>query len=231
MKRATRALLLACFLGACSSAELPPPSIESVMPERVAEGGTSLLTIEVKAVLPVTVNYHSETADLSSRGIKLFIAGEETDAAFTYQDGRLVAAVPAGLAQGAYAVQVALDDGREAVREEAFSVVPPTELRAEDVVVRGGLTGFQFEPIGEQVARVPFKVTIRALGPEAAGFQGTAVLRATKGKEMVLTTSAFSGGVVQQELTLDQADGQVVLLIEDSVGNKGLSNAFRVRPR
>lgn len=229
MTRATNALLLACLLGGCEPGTLPPPSIVSVQPERVAEGGASVLTIEVNAVLPVTVNYHSGTADLASRGLKLFIAGEETDATFAQQDGKLVAAVPMGLAQGAYGVQVAMEDGREAVREQAFSVVPNVELRDEDVIVRGGLTGFQIDSIGEQVAHVPFKVTIRALGPEASSFQGTGVLRPTKGA--ALTTRAFSGGVVQQELTLEQPGGNIVLLIEDSLGNKGLSNAFQVRPR
>jgi hypothetical protein len=229
MTRATSALFLACLLGGCEPGTLPPPAIVSVQPERVAEGGASVLTIEVKAVLPVTVNYHSETADLSSQGMKLFIAGEETEAAFAQQDGKLIAAVPMGLAQGAYDVQVAMEDGREAVREQAFSVVPTEQLRDEDVIVRGGLTGFQLEPIGEQVAGVAFKVTIRALGPEASTFQGTAVLRGTKGKDAAIT-SAFSGGAVQQELTFEQPSGNVVLLVEDSLGNKGLSNAFRVRP-
>ena len=230
MTRATNVLLLACLLGGCEPGTLPPPSIVSVQPERVAEGGASVLTIEVNAVLPVTVNYHSGTADLSSQGMKLFIAGEETDAAFAQRDGKLIAAVPTGLAQGAYGVQVAMEDGREAVREQAFSVVPQTELRDEDVIVRGGLTGFQLEPIGEQVAGVPFKVSIRALGPEASTFQGTAMLRANKARDTAVTTAVFSGGAVQQEVTCDQPGGQVVLLIEDSLGNRGLSNAFRVRP-
>ena len=230
MTRVTCTLILACFLGACETGELPPPSIVSVQPERVAEGGASVLTIEVKAVLPVTVSYHSRTADLSSQGMKLFIAGEETNAAFTQQDGKLIAAVPTGLAQGAYDVQVAMDDGREAVREQAFSVVPQAELRDEDVVVRGGLTGFQIDPIGEQVSGVPFKVTLRALGPEASTFQGTAVVRDIKGKDAAITTGAFSGGVIQQELTLEQSSGNAVLLVEDSLGNRGLSTGFRVRP-
>ncbi|HLL06361.1 MAG TPA: hypothetical protein VK539_37670 [Myxococcaceae bacterium] len=230
MTRATGVLLLASLLGACEPGTLPSPSIVSVQPERVAEGGPSVLTIEVQAVLPITVDYHSRTADLASRGMKLFIAGEETDAAFSQQDGKLIAAVPTGLAQGAYDVQVAMEDGREAVREQAFSVVPQTELRDEDVIVRGGLTGFQIDPIGEQQAHVAFKVTVRALGPEASGFQGSGLLRATKGAAP-LTTHAFSGGVVQQELTLEQPGGNIVLLIEDSLGNKGISNAFRVRPK
>jgi hypothetical protein len=86
------------------------------------------------------------------------------------------------------------------------------------------------DSIGEQVAHVPFKVTIRALGPEASGFQGTGLLRATKGAAP-LTTRSFSGGVVQQEIMLEQPGGNIVLLIEDSLGNKGISNAFRVRPK
>jgi len=230
MTRTTCALLVLCCLAGCEPAELPSPSIVSVMPERIAEGGASVLTIEVSAVLPVSVDYDSETAAVAP--LTLFIAGEQTEVAFSQQEGRLVAAAPTGLARGAYDVEVALADGREAVREEAFSVVAPADLRPEDLPVRGGLTGFQIDAIGEQVAGVPFKVTIRAQGPEASSFQGTGVVvRATKGEGAPLTTGAFSGGVVQQEVTFDQPSAQIVLLVEDSLGNVGLSNPFKVRPR
>jgi hypothetical protein len=199
------------------------------MPERIAEGGPSVLTIEVSAVLPVSVDYGSKTATIPP--LRLFIAGEETEVAFSQQEGKLIASAPMGLARGAYDVQVALADGREAVREEAFSVVAQEELRPEDIVVRGGLTGFQIDPIGEQVVGVPFKITIRALGPGASSFQGTGVVRANKSQQAPITTGAFSGGVVQQELTFDQPGAQIVLVVEDGQGNVGLSNPFQVRPR
>lgn len=229
MTRTTCALLALCCLVSCESPVLPPPTIVSVMPERIAEGGASVLTIEVSAVLPVSVDYEENQAAVAP--LTLFIAGEQTEVAFSQQGGRLVASVPAGLARGAYDVEVALADGREAVREQAFSVVAPAELRPEDLPVRGGLTGFQIDTIGDQVEGVPFKVTIRAQGPEASSFQGTGVVRATKGQGAPITTGAFAGGVVQQEVTFDKPSAQIVLLVEDSLGNMGMSNPFRVRPK
>ncbi|HEX8703884.1 MAG TPA: hypothetical protein VF815_33945 [Myxococcaceae bacterium] len=228
MMRATCALLVLCFLGACEPAELPAPAIVSVTPERIAEGGPSVLTIEVDAVLPVSVDYGSGTADLSP--LTLFIAGEETEVAFSPREGKFVTAAPAGLARGAYDVEVALADGRQAVRPQAFSVVAQAELRPEDTVLLGGLTGFKFDPIDEQVADVPFKVTLRALGPSASNFQGTGELSANKGQQMPVTTDAFSGGVVQQQFTVGKP-GKVVLMFKDALGNMGVSNPFRVRPK
>jgi hypothetical protein len=228
MTRITCALLVLCLAG-CESAVLPAPAIVSVMPERIAEGGASVLTIEVSAVLPVSVDYESNTAAVAP--LTLFIAGEETEVAFSQQGGKLVASAPMGLARGAYDIEVALADGRDALREQAFSVVAPAELRPEDVPVRGGLTGFQIDPIGEQVVGVPFKVTIRAQGPAASSYQGTGVVRANKGQSAPLTTGGFSSGVVQQEVTFDMPGAQIVLMVEDSLGNMGMSNPFRVRPK
>jgi len=229
MTRATCALLLLCLLGGCEPADLAPPVIVSVMPERIAEGGPSMLTVEVSGVLPLSVDYQAESAVVSP--ITLFIAGEETEAVFTQQEGKLITTAPMGLARGAYDVELALVDGREAMRPLAFSVVGQEELRPEDIVVVGGLTGFQIEPIGEQVVGVPFKVSIRALGPAASSFQGTGTLRASKGMQAPITTAAFSGGAVQQEVSVDKPGPKVVLTFEDALGNMGVSNPFRVRPR
>jgi hypothetical protein len=234
MTRVTYVLLVLFCLVGCGPAALPEPSILSVEPEMIAAEGPAVLTVQVSAVLPVTVNYHTETVDTSQLGMTLLIAGQRTDIAFAERDGKLTVAVPEGLAQGAYDVQLALADGREAMREEAFSVVPAASGDGdvpEGVVVRGGLTGYTIDPIGEQVRGVPFKVTIRAVGPGASTFQGMGVLRASKGQGAPLTTGTFAGGVRQEELTLEQPGGQVFLMIEDALGNKGLSNSFRVRPQ
>lgn len=244
MKRATGALLVLCCLAGCEPASLPAPSILSVDPERIPAGGASVLTVQVSAVLPVSVDYHTQTVDTSQLGMTLLIAGQEAEIAFAEPDGKLTVAVPEGLSQGAYDVQLELADGREAVRVEAFSVVsamtfggdggtPADGGAAEmpgELLARGGLTGYQIDPIGEQVRGVPFKVTLRAVGPAASSFQGTGVLRASKGKAAHITTGAFVGGVRQEELAIDKPGGQVFLMIEDTLGNKGLSNSFRVRP-
>jgi hypothetical protein len=246
MTRAIGALLVLCCLGGCEPVSLPAPSIVSVEPERVIAGDPSVLTVQVSAVLPVTVDYREQTVDTAQPGMKLLIAGQEAEIAFVESDGKLVAAVPPGLAQGAYDVGVALADGREAVRQEAFSVVAPVTFVADggtprpifigdagtllgDNPGRGGITGYQIDPIGEQVRGVPFKVTIRAVGPQASSFQGTGVLRASKGLPAPHNTRAFARGVDQEEITLQQPGGSVFLMVEDTLGNKGLSNSFRVR--
>jgi hypothetical protein len=204
-----------------------------VEPERIPARGASVLTVQVSAVLPVSVDYHTQTVDTSQLGMTLLIAGQEAEIAFAEPDGKLTVAVPEGLSQGAYDVQLELADGREAVRVEAFSVVPNDGGEAGmpgEIMARGGLTGYQIDPIGEQVRGVPFKITLRAVGPAASSFQGTGVLRASRGRAAPITTGAFVGGVRQEELAVDKSGGQVFLMIEDTLGNKGLSNPFRVRP-
>ncbi|MDY7232883.1 hypothetical protein [Hyalangium rubrum] len=245
MNRVTGVLLTLLLLGGCEPAPLPVPSILSVEPEQIVEGGPAVLVVRVDAVLPVSVDYGNESVDPAQLELKLRVAGVPTEIAFADPDGTLVAPLPEGLPLGAYDIGVAMTDGREAVRGAAFSVVPASTLSdppgggGKDPrhpphpgggIVRGGLTGFQIDPIRDQVRGVPFRVTVRALGPGANTYQGELSLRANRGRVESGRPGRFDTGVLVEEISLHHPGPNIYLMIEDSLGNRGLSNSFRVRP-
>jgi hypothetical protein len=246
MKRALCALL-SLLLGACAPAALPTPTILAVTPDRVPAGIPSSLSIQVSAVLPVTVDYEEGSVDSTSMELAVELGGHQVDTPFVDPDGTLTVPVPEGLKLGAYDVRLTLADGRQALREHAFSVVPAPLLHGQPSSgedggtggdggtdpfeeVGGGITGFRIDPIDEQVRGRPFRVTLRAEGPDARDYQEPVILRSSKGKVEVLGRGSFTGGVLVQELTLFQHGPKVYLLVEDAEGHKGLSNSFRVRP-
>ncbi|WP_224248245.1 hypothetical protein [Hyalangium gracile] len=249
MKRAVCALLPLLLWAACEPASLPAPSIVSVSPERVAVGVPSSLSVRVDALLPITVDYQEQLVDPEQLAMTVRLAGRQVDTPFAEPDGTLIVPVPEGLELGDYDIQVTLADGREALRERAFSIVPAPTLngtpRSDDggtqgdggpgpdepfEEIGGGITGFQIDPIQEQVRNKPFRITIRAEGPDANSFSGDVTLRASKGHLKSITRGAFSGGVRVEEISLSQQGPGVYVLVKDSRGNKGLSNSFRVRP-
>jgi hypothetical protein len=230
--------LLTLFVCACEPAVLPAPSILSVEPEKVAAGSPAVLSVRMSAVLPLMVDYQEQAVDPAGLAMTVTVGGDPADIAFVEQDGTLLIRVPEGLAVGGHDVRVVLADGRQALLERAFSVVPaPTttdnpqepDPLLENGIVKGGLTGFQIDPIGEQVRNTPFKITVRAVGPEAKAYGRAVTLRASKGQVMSVTQGAFVDGVRVDEITLSHP-GRISLLVEDSLGNRGLSNSFPVRP-
>jgi hypothetical protein len=229
MMRAVWALL-PLLLWACGPSTLPAPSIESVEPQQVAAGITSVLSVKVSAVLPLSVSYEDESADPAQLAMTVRLGGQEVDIPFSDRDGMLFVPVPEGMVLGDYDVRVVLADGREAVRERAFSVVPASTTPTGPGGDRGmqGM-GFQIDPIGDQVRNSPFKITLRALGPRARSFQEPVSLRASKGKVVSKTLGSFSDGVRVEEIALTHPGNSVYLLVEDTGGHKGLSNPFRVR--
>jgi hypothetical protein len=94
----------------------------------------------------------------------------------------------------------------------------------------GADTGFQIDPIGDQVRGVPFIVTIRAVGLSASTFQDRVSVRANKGATEALTTGSFAAGVREELITLLTPSSGTYLLVEDAQGHKGLSNSFHVLP-
>jgi hypothetical protein len=249
MRRAACALL-SLLLWGCEPALLPSPSIVSVVPERVPQGGPSALSVKVIAVLPLSLDYESQSVDPAQLKMTVQLGGQEVDVPFAEADGTLVVPVPESLAVGHYDVRVALADGREVIRERAFSVVPAPRLGGEPgnggtpeeaengTGVPGStfgdmqspMSGFQLEPIGEQARDVPFKITVRATGPGAHSFQERVSIRASKGQVVSVTPGTFSEGVRVEEISLSHPNPHVYLLVEDAHGHKGLSNPFRVRP-
>jgi hypothetical protein len=234
MKRAAWAVV-PLLLSACGPSGLPTPSIVSVSPGRVAEGQPSSLAVRVNAVLPFTVDYQNQQVDPAELKMTLRLAGQQVEVPFVEPDGTLVAPVPEGLVEGSYDVELALEDGREAVRQQAFSVVPepvlhgPNSPHTPDEAV-GGVRGFQIDPIPEQVRNTPFQITVRADGPEAPSFQAGVSVRASKGTVMAIPVGSFVGGVLVEQISLSMPGPDVYLLVEDTQGHRGLSNSFRVRP-
>jgi hypothetical protein len=163
----------------------------------------------------------------------LRLAGQEVDIPFIEPDGTLIVPVPEGLPEGDYDVQLTLADGRQAVREQAFSVVPapllngPNPGNPDDP--RSPITGFLIDPIQEQARNTPFKITVRAEDPDMNLFQDPVSLRASKGTVTVVTPASLAGEVLVEGISLSHP-GSVYLLVEDTQGHMGLSNSFRVRP-
>ncbi|WP_224363081.1 hypothetical protein [Hyalangium versicolor] len=248
MKRAA-CVVLPLLFSACGPEALPTPSIVSVLPERIGAGEPASLSVRVDAALPLVVNYDDESVDPAQLAMGLRIGGVKVDIPFAEPDGTLIVPVPQELALGDYDIQVTLADGREAVREHAFSVVPDPFLSGEPC--DGGsprcnepedpdpsspetgrkITGFKLDHVQDQVRNQPFPITIRALGPGAKSFGGRVSVRANWGLMRFISPDAFSNGVLVQEISISHTDSRVYLLVEDSRGHKGLSNPFRVRSR
>jgi hypothetical protein len=164
------------------------------------------------------------------------------DIPFASPDGTLIVPVPEGLAPGDYDIRVLLADGREAVREQGFSIVAaPTDAGGSDGGLPAdggppegsglldGIVGLQFDPIGDQVRDVPFPSTLRAVGPSAETFQVPVTIRASKGSLSSRAPSSFVRGVRVEQLSLSHPGPNVYLLAEDALGHRALSNSFRVR--
>ena len=243
MKRALGALL-PLWLWACEPASLPAPSIVSVEPGQLPAGFPSALSVKVSAVLPLAVDYQTQAADLSQLGMTVRLAGQVVDIPFADQEGLLVVPVPEDLAPGDYGIRVELADGREAVRERAFSIVSvptltwghdggvPEDGGSAEGVLGGswdGVLGFWFVPIEEQVRDRPFRITLHAVGPAAETFQSPVTLRASKGTVKSYAPASFVRGVRVEQISLSHPGSNVYLLAEDAQGRKALSNSFRVR--
>jgi hypothetical protein len=243
MRRAACAVLSLC-LWACGPDSLPSPSIVSVVPERVFQGGSSALAVKVSAVQPLSVDYEAQSATPAQLAMTVQLGGQTVEIPFAEADGTLFVPVPMGLALGSHDIRVALADGREVIREHGFTVVPASPLSEkpqdgerpdEDGSgdpwgnMQEGL-GFQIDSIGEQVRSVPFQISLRATWPGAHSFQGPVSLRVSRGQVLSITPGTFSEGVRTEEISVSHPGAQLYLMVEDAHGHKGLSNPFRVRP-
>jgi hypothetical protein len=233
MKRAACAVL-SLLLWACGPDALPAPTIVSVVPERVPQGDVSALSVKVNAVLPFSVDYDSQSAESSPLPMTVELGGQAVDVPFAEEDGTLVVPVPEGLAVGSYDIRVALTDGRDTERDDAFTVVPPSTLTGTPdegtLPSLDALVGFQLEPIGEQVRGVPFQIRLRATGPGALTFHESVSLRVSHGQVVSVTRGTFKEGVFTQEISISNPGPRLYLLVEDAQGHRGLSNPFRVWP-
>jgi hypothetical protein len=98
------------------------------------------------------------------------------------------------------------------------------------VVAETPVDHFAFDPLGDQVAGVPFTIAITAVddgGLPVTSYDGTATLTDTTGTIAPAATGPFVAGVWSEQVTINQAATGVVITAED-VGILGSSNPFTV---
>lgn len=242
------ALLSTLLLCACEPYSSPAPNIVAIEPEEVVSGETSTIILSLDAPLPVKVDYGHRTATVLPPTV--LIGGQRVAVTALSQDGTLLATVPADLATGPQEVRLELEDGNTSVQAQGLTVLPPPPaMQPVCVIDTPGdpkpdpenetadpkeldrpllVTDVRIEPIPDQVRGVPFTITLRAEGPEAADFTGQVQLSSNKGRVSPNLSRAFSQGVLRERIILDKQGGQVVLTVRVGKNIVAQSNAFRV---
>jgi hypothetical protein len=193
----------------------------------------------------VKVDYGKQTATLVTP--TLLIGEQEVTITRVEQDGTLLANVPGSLSAGPQDVRLELGDGNGSLSEHGLTVLPlPPEL--ESRTVDGGpenpqpeepghgggegkeplVTGLRIDRISEQVRGVPFTITLRAEGPEAALFEGQVQLSTNKGRVEPNLSNPFSKGVRQEQVVIYKQGGNVVLTVRVGRHIIAQSNPFKV---
>lgn len=233
------ALLSTLVLCACEPYASPSPNIVSIEPQEVLSGETVTLTLD--APLPVKVDYGHGTATLLTP--TLLIGGQEVTLIRVEQDGTLQARVPGSLPAGQQEVRLEMGDGSESISEQGLTVLPqppditprsvdggPADPNADPSEVRPLLvTGVHIDPIPDQVRGVPFSITLRAEGPEAALFEGQVLLSTSKGRISPNLSHPFLKGVRHEQVVIDEKQGgHVVLTVRAGKTIVAQSNPFKV---
>jgi hypothetical protein len=238
-------MLLLC---ACEPYSSPVPNIVTIEPEEVVSGETATITLELDAPLPVKVDYGQRTGTVLQPTV--LIGGQRVAVTALTEDGTLQATVPADLVAGSQEVRLELEDGHTSEQSLGLTVLPPPPEMQPVMVVRNpgdplpepgtgtpdpsgsvrplNVTGLRIDPIPDQVRDVPFVVTLRAEGPEAAAFSGQVQISTNKGHVDPNLTQAFSGGVRQERLVITKQGGQVVLTVRVGKDIAVQSNTFKV---
>jgi hypothetical protein len=225
------ALLPALLVCACATGS-PPPNILSIEPQEVVHGEATTIAVKLDALPPVKIDYGERTATLLAT---LRVGDQEVSIDRMEQDGTLVATLPPNLSEGTHDVALSLeDDEDETVHAQGLTVLPPPPalepLQGGPGNGEVGITAIQIDPIGDQRLGVPFVITLRVEGPEAALFAGQVQISTNKGRVRPNLSSPFQRGMSEERVVLDQP-GNVVLSVR--VGDKliATSNPFIVLPR
>jgi hypothetical protein len=234
------ALLSTLVLCACESYTSPAPNIVSIEPEEVVSGEPTTISLKLDAPLPVKVDYGERTATVVTPTLR--IGGQPVTITRLEEDGTLLASVPGSLSAGLQDVRLELEDGSGSLSEQGLTVLPlppALEPRSAD----GGpldpeadpsegrplrVTGVRIDPIPDQLRSVPFSITLRAEGPEAALFEGQVLLSTNKGDINPNLSHPFSKGVRQEQVTIDKQGGNVVLTVRAGPHIVAQSNPFKV---
>ncbi|KFA92737.1 hypothetical protein [Archangium violaceum] len=241
------ALLSTLVLCACEPYTSPAPNIISIEPEEVVSGEATTVAVKLDGPLPVKVDYGKQTATLVTP--TLLIGGQAAPITHVEQDGTLLATLPGSLSAGPQDVRLELANGSGSVSEEGLTVLPlPPEMEpprdggpgdpgTEPGTGNGGgdqelrVTGVLIEPIPDQVRDVPFIITLRVEGPDAALFEGQVQLSTNKGRVQPNLSSSFSKGVRQEQVVLDKQGGNIVLTVRVGSTLVARSNPFKVSPK
>ena len=239
-------LLSTLVLCACEPYVSPAPNIISIEPEEVMSGEAATVAVKLDGPLPVKVDYGKQTATLVTPTLR--IGGQAVPITHVEQDGTLLATLPGSLSAGPQDVRLELENGSGSVSEQGLTVLPlppemdedgsPGDPASEPGTGNGGgddqelrVTGVRIEPIPDQVRDVPFTITLRAEGPDAALFEGQVQLSTNKGRIHPNLSNSFSKGVRQEQVVLDKQGGNMVLTVRVGSTLVARSNSFKVSPK
>jgi hypothetical protein len=214
-----RRVALLVSLCACGPAALPPPKVLSISPAEMVACEGSTVSVLVDAVLPTHVDYGQSEAT-ANPALSLRIGAVPVGTGTYLPGGVLTASVPPVFVPGVYDVGVRLSDGRpEGILSSAFTV---TSNPYPD--------SYGIDFVNDQTRRVPFAITIRAVGPNSSAYNCTVSLSSNRGVISPAVSGPFQRGVRTQTVTIDSANASVVINVQDDIGRSGSSNPFRVNP-
>ncbi|MCE9671127.1 hypothetical protein LY474_25275 [Myxococcus stipitatus] len=246
-------MLLALLLGCGANTGLPSPRITSVSPGEAAQGYTGFVRVTIEAVLPVRVDYGRQEANAET-AVRVLFGSEEAPILGVTPDGSFEVRIPEALALGDHDVRVVLADGREARREDGFTLVPvnaPDPTHDAGTLIddggtpdggtsqpepgtpmrEGDITAYEFDAIADQAQGQAFVVTVRAIGPRAWEFEEKVELALgdASGAVSPQALDQFVAGVCTQSVTVSAQGNSVKLVVKDRFGVQATSNAFKVR--
>lgn len=208
---------VACFVALCASAcrDWPQPSIVSVTPDRMVASAATRVEIRADLALPTTVDYAEGTVEADTAA-QVWIGDQQVGDGRYPPDGVFEVEVPTVFQPGTYPVRIVLGDGREARLSEGFTVTAGQWPE-----------GYTIDPIGAQQKLVPFDVTVRATGANAASFSGNVRLSVPTGATVGPALSApFVDGVLTQRVVVNSTRTEEILIVTDVAGNRATSAAF-----
>jgi len=211
-------LMPGLLLLGCGSQPLPAVSISSVAPGQMVASQPTAVRVQVQAQLGVQVDFGQSTLAFDTR-MKVLI-GPLALGSGTYPPGGVVeGTLPTVLAPGDYNATVEMGDGRQAVSAATFRVTPGIWPRAYSV-----------DAVGDQRSGIPFSVTLHAVGPAAASFQGNVLLSVIgSGTLSPKVSGAFDAGQ-RVETVVITGTGEFTILASDINGGNGQSLPFTVGP-
>lgn len=206
------ALAALVLLAACQ--DWPEPVIHSVSPSEMRASEATALDLRAELPLPTVVDYGEGTLEVDTR-VTVSIGTLEVPTLAISKDV-ISTRVPSVLAPGSYDVKVTLGDGRTAVRPGGLTVVEGEWPE-----------GYTIDPIGSQQRLVPFTLTVRATGPNAAAFRGNVRLETGAGGSIGPRVSEpFVDGVLTQQVVVNSTQSSVIIRVTDIAGHEGTSNTF-----